>query len=80
MTYDAILKDMTTVIRDTLDNDEILITPATTARDVPEWDSLSHVQLVVAVEKHFKVRFTSAEIRSFKNVGEMCEAIEKRQS
>ena len=39
-----------------------------------------HVQLVVAVEKHFKVKFTSGEIMAFKNVGDMCAAIERKRS
>jgi len=80
MTFEAILEDMGAVIRDVLDNDDLEITAATTAQDVPEWDSLSHVQLVVAMEKRFKVRFTAAEIRSFKNVGEMAAAIQQRVS
>jgi acyl carrier protein len=80
MTFEAILEDMGAVIRDVLDNDDLVITAATTAQDVPEWDSLSHVQLVVAMEKRFKVRFTAAEIRSFKNVGEMATAIQQRLS
>jgi acyl carrier protein len=47
----------------------------TTAHDVKEWDSLNHIEFVVAVEKHFKIRFNFAELQKFKNVGEMCDNI-----
>jgi acyl carrier protein len=80
MTFDAILADVTRIIRDVLDNEEIQVTAATSAKDVPEWDSLTNVELVVAIERFFKIRFASGEIQKFKNVGEMCAAIERRVS
>ena len=43
--------------------------------DVDEWDSLSHILLVVAIEKYFQIEFTAKEMQNFKNVGEMCEVI-----
>jgi acyl carrier protein len=73
-----ILTEVNDIFKDVLDNDEIIVYNETTAEDVAEWDSLSHIQLVVAVEKHFKIRFTAAEINGFKNVGEMCEGILKK--
>lgn len=75
MTREELLKQINAIFIDTLDNEEILIKEATTANDVEEWDSLNHIQLVVAIEKHFKLRFTSKEIQSWKNVEEMINCI-----
>ena len=75
MDRQEILKLVTAVFKDTLDEDDLLLTESSTADDVEGWDSLSHVQLVVAVEKKFKVRFAAKEIQSWKNVGEMIDCI-----
>ncbi|MFL5740264.1 MAG: acyl carrier protein [Flavisolibacter sp.] len=69
---------MNEIFRDVLDNEDIVIKDSTTADDIEEWDSLSHIQLIVAIEKHFKIRFTTAEVTSYKNVGEMAEGIRKK--
>lgn len=74
----AIMKQVNDIFIDVLDNDDIKLTRETSAKDIEEWDSLNHIQLVVAIEKHFKQRFTSSEIQGWKNVGEMCDAIAKR--
>jgi acyl carrier protein len=79
MTNDEILTQMNDIFRRVLDDPGVALRPETTARDVPGWDSLSHVQLVVAVEKHFKIKFSSREIFSFKNVGDMCTAIGQKK-
>ena len=73
-----ILEQVNSVFKDVLDNEEIVVTANTTADDIDEWDSLSHIQLVVAIEKYFKIRFTSSEINNFKNVGEMCLGIQAK--
>ena len=70
-----ILHKVEEVFRDVLDNEEITLAEITTANDIDEWDSLTHVELVRAVEKAFGIRFTSAEILSWKNVGEMVESV-----
>ncbi|MBQ3656450.1 MAG: acyl carrier protein [Bacteroidales bacterium] len=75
-----ILSQVTDIFRDVLDNEEIVLTENTTANDVEEWDSLSHIQLIVAIEKHFKIKFTSPEILSWKNVGELLETIAKKSA
>lgn len=77
-TVDEILNQVNDIFKDVLDNDQIVVKENTKADDIEEWDSLSHIQLIVAVEKHFKVRFTTPEINGFKNVGEMCQGIQAK--
>ncbi len=78
MNVNEIISQYQEIFKDVLDNDDVVLKYETTAADVEDWDSLSHIQIVVAIEKHFKVKFTTAEIREFKNVGEMCEATLKK--
>ena len=63
------------IFRNILDNEEIVLSDETTANEVDEWDSLTHIQLIVAIEKKFKIKFTSREILSWKNVGEMLDSV-----
>jgi acyl carrier protein len=75
MTSSEILKSVNEIFIEVLENDDIILTDATSAKDIEEWDSLNHIQLVVAIERHFKIRFISREIQNWKNVGEMCQSI-----
>lgn len=63
---------------DTLFMEPVVLTPALTAKDVPEWDSLAHVPLVVMVEKEFGIRFRIGEVEATRNVGEFADLILKR--
>jgi len=78
MNFSEILKQVNDIFIDVLDEESIVLLGSTKASDVEEWDSLTHIQLIVAIEKHFKIRFNSAEIRNWKNVGELCDAIINR--
>jgi acyl carrier protein len=75
MNKEEILKIVNEVFVDVLDNPNIVIDLNTTANDVEDWDSLNHIQLVVAIEKRFNVRFKSNEIRNWENVNEMIDSI-----
>jgi len=74
-TCEQVLAEVNRIMREVFNNDSIQLKYETTARDVKEWDSLNHIELVVAVEKHFNIRFNFAELQKFKNVGEMCDNI-----
>ena len=78
MGNEKMLSEINTIFIDVLDNDQIKLTTDTTANDIEEWDSLSHIQLIVAIEKHFKIKFTSSEIHTWKTVGQMMQTITQR--
>jgi len=80
MEKSEVLEKVNEVFIDILDNEDIVLSYETTANDVDDWDSLNHIQLVVAIEKKFKIRFTSQEIQSWKNVGEMLDCILSKAS
>jgi acyl carrier protein len=78
MERSEILEKLNGIFTDVLDNDDIKISETSTANDIEEWDSLTHIQLVVAIEKSFKVKFTTYEIQIWKNVGDMVNSIQAK--
>jgi acyl carrier protein len=66
------------VFRDVFDDDDLEIFDAMTAADIDEWDSVTHITLVLAVEKEFGVRLNAAEVGRLNNVGEMIELLVRR--
>lgn len=78
MTADQILQELNRIFIDVLDVEELQLQRETVADDVEDWDSLNHIQLIVAIEKHFGVRFTTQEIQDFKNVGEVCDLLARK--
>ena len=75
MEKEKALEIVNKIFIDVLDDEQIVLSDATTANDVDDWDSLTHIQLVVAIEREFNLRFTSMEIQSWTNVGEMIDCI-----
>jgi acyl carrier protein len=75
---DDLMARLNQIFRDVFDDDELEVTPATTARDVEGWDSLMHVTLIINVERAFGIRFGSAEVASLQNVGQLADLIASR--
>ena len=72
---DSVLSRLTPLMQECFDNDDFVATPELTAVDVPGWDSLTHVRLMLTIERSFGVKFSAAEMSSFENVGELAAAI-----
>ena len=68
------------VFRDVLDDDGLVLRSDLTAADVENWDSLSHIDLLVAVEREFNVKFTTADIAALQNVGDLAGLVERRRA
>ena len=72
----ATKEQLNTIFQMVFDDDAIRISPEMTADDIDGWDSLSHINLITAVESHFKVRFSRKELLTMKNIGDLISAIE----
>lgn len=75
MERNEIIFQLNEIFEDIIDEGPVSLKEKTKAKDVDGWDSLTNIQLVVAIEKHFKVRFTSEEISNWENVGEMIDSL-----
>jgi acyl carrier protein len=78
MQESEIYSRLTDIFRDIFDDDSIVIKPETTAADIEDWDSFNHINLIVATEAKFGIKFQTAEIESMKNVGHFVALIEKK--
>ena len=73
------LEQVRLAMEDVFDLDDLTISPETTADDIEEWDSLSHIRLIVAIERRMKIKFSNAEVERLKNVGELVELIDLKR-
>ncbi|MDB5893914.1 MAG: acyl carrier protein [Rhodoferax sp.] len=80
MDIDTIYTRLTPIFHDVFDDEGIVVTPALTADDVDEWDSLAHIRLVLAIEKKFGLKFSAAEVGRLKNVGEFVALIQAKSA
>lgn len=78
MNTEDILSEIQDIMRDVFDLDDLVVTPNTSAEDVEEWDSLSHVRLIVAIERKFKFKFKNSELDSLKNVGDLVNVVKSK--
>ena len=73
METNEIAERLTPILRDVFNDDALVINQGMTAADVPTWDSLSNINMIIAVEKAFGVKFSIKDVRNLKNVGELLE-------
>lgn len=75
---EAVLAELREIMIDVFDIDDVTLTEVTTANEIEEWDSLSHVRLVVAVERKFGLKFSNSAIESLKSVGDLVRLIQAK--
>ncbi len=74
----SVLEKIQPVFRDIFDDEELTVTETTVAADVEDWDSFAQMQIIMGIESIFGIKFSTDEVTSFKNVGDMVKAVEKR--
>lgn len=78
MNQEEIYQRLEEVFQEVFDDETITVKAETTANDIDDWDSLEHINLIVAIEKEFGFKFNMNEVTSMKNVGEMVKIIQER--
>ena len=76
---ESTLEKLREIMIDVFDaDDDLVVVPETSAEDIDEWDSLSHIRLMVAIERGFNIKFKSSEIDGLKNIGELAAVIDAK--
>lgn len=75
MNREEILKKVNEIFKEIFDNEDLVITDSTTANDIDEWDSLTHITLISTVAEEFGINFDMADVVKFQNVGDMVDSI-----
>jgi acyl carrier protein len=75
MSEPEIYAALTTIFCDVFLRDDLMLTPALTAQDVPDWDSFKQIEIIIAVEEHFGIKFRTREMDSLNNVGDLVRLI-----
>ena len=78
MDKQKILSEIALIVRDVVDRPDLQISMQTTAENVKEWDSFNHINIVVAVEARFGVKFHTAEIEELKNVSDLVDLVRQK--
>ena len=78
MTREELFEQLNEVFQDVFDDESITVNDATTANDIEDWDSLEHINLIVAIEQEFGIKFSMGEVTNMKNVGDMVNIIMER--
>ena len=73
-----ILDQLQPIFQDILDQPDLVITRESNAHNVEDWDSLAHINLITAIDRHFKITFALGELQDLKNVGDMVDLIQRK--
>ena len=77
MNRTEIMAKLNEIFCDVFDDEDIVLTNETTADDIEDWDSLEQINLLVAIDKQFNIKFQLADVADLENVGAMADLVEK---
>lgn len=80
MELNEIIKQVNTIFINLFDDNSIVLTESSDTTNIEAWDSLNHIQIITAVEKHFKIRFELNDLLNFQNIGDLCRGVQSRLS
>ena len=75
-----ILQKVNVIFADILKNQQLLLDRESNVTTIEGWDSFNHIKLILTIEKQFFLKFSSAEIQSWKNIGDLCDTIDRKLS
>jgi acyl carrier protein len=75
---EEIYSKFTTIFRDVFDDETLVVDPSLTAKDVPGWDSLRNIRLILTVEKAYEIRLTASEIGKLQNVADLARLVQSK--
>ena len=78
MTYDQIMHELTELVREVVEDDTVVLTPETMASDVPGWDSIAMVTIIVEIERRFRIKVRTTEISTWEDVGDLVRMVETK--
>ena len=80
MSHNSVEREIAEIFEDVMDLDDFIYNSEVTADDIEEWDSLSHVRLIVSIERHFKIKLTNSEVENLKKLGDIATLISEKTS
>jgi acyl carrier protein len=78
MELTEIIRQVNNIFIELFEDESIVLSENSDTTNVEVWDSLNHIQVITAVEKHFKIRFDINELLNFQNVGELCQGVQAK--
>ena len=80
MSHASIKQEITGIFEEVMDLEDVELADNTTANDIEEWDSLSHIRLIIAIERSFGIKFSNAEIESLKKFGDLVALVGRKKA
>jgi acyl carrier protein len=75
---EPIFQKLNKIFREVFDDDNLVVRAQTSAADIPDWDSVNHIRLIVSIESEFRVRFAVNEIEQLKDVGDLVKLLQAK--